>query len=61
MRVFRRSIMATTPALLLSCARGAQEASITFYTAGVGSAFLPYGEALAQFLATRNVTLDVRR
>ncbi len=59
--MFRRSFVMATPALLVSRAVGAQAASIPFYTAGVGSAFLPYGEALARFLTTRDVTLDVRR
>ena len=59
--MLRRSIIATTPTLLLSRTPHAQAISIPFYTASVGSAFLPYGEALARFLATRDVTMDVRR
>ena len=34
---------------------------IPFHTAGPGSAFLPYGEALARFLATKGVAVEVRR
>jgi len=54
----RRSLLAT-PALLALPAR-AQAPARPFYTAGPGSAFLPYGQALAAFLGTRGVALEVR-
>jgi TRAP transporter TAXI family solute receptor len=51
-------------ALSAAAPAGAQPAAaapIPFHTAGPGSAFLPYGEALARFLATRGVAVEVRR
>lgn len=57
----RRSILLATPALIMSRASTAQATPVPLYTAGVGSAFLPYGEALARFLATKGFMLEVRR
>ena len=57
----RRSILLATPALIISRNSTAQPMPMPFYTAGAGSAFLPYGEALARYLATRGVMLEVRR
>jgi hypothetical protein len=48
------SLAATHPAW-------AQEAPLTLFTAGPGSAFLPYGEGLAAFLARQGITLAVAR
>lgn len=56
----RRRLLAASPALLLATAPRAQTPR-PLYTAGPGSAFLPYGEALARFAATRGVALDVRQ
>ncbi len=56
----RRMLVLAAPALLLGRAAPAQAAPIPFYTAGPGSAFLPYGEALARFLAPRGIALEVR-
>jgi uncharacterized protein len=42
-------------------AQPAAAAPVPFYTAGPGSAFLPYGEALARFLATKGIAVEVRR
>lgn len=36
-------------------------APVPFHTAGPGSAFLPYGEALARFLTTKGIAVEVRR
>jgi TRAP transporter TAXI family solute receptor len=50
------------PALAASSvARTQPAAPVPFYAAGPGSAFLPYGEALARFLATQGIAVDVRR
>jgi TRAP transporter TAXI family solute receptor len=57
----RRTLMLATPAILSATGARAQAAPLPFYTAGPGSAFLPYGEAVARFLATRGVALEVRR
>jgi hypothetical protein len=57
----RRTIALVPPALLLARVAPAQSAPIPFYTAGPGSAFLPYGEAIARFVATRGIVLEVRR
>ncbi|MGK7868266.1 TAXI family TRAP transporter solute-binding subunit [Falsiroseomonas sp. E2-1-a20] len=57
----RRSLMLATPALLAVPRARAQAAALPFYTAGPGSAFLPYGEAVARFAATKGVMLEVRR
>lgn len=56
----RRTLLAAVSGLILAPGLRAQSAR-PLYTAGPGSAFLPYGEALARFAATRGVTLDVRR
>ena len=42
-------------------AQPAASAPVPFHTAGPGSAFLPYGEALARFLATKGIAVEVRR
>jgi TRAP transporter TAXI family solute receptor len=40
----------------------AQTASpVTFMTAGDGSAFLPYGQGIAAYLASKGINLDVRK
>jgi hypothetical protein len=57
----RRTLALAAPALLIARRASAQNAPIPFYTAGLGSAFLPYGEAIARFVATRGIVLDVRR
>jgi TRAP transporter TAXI family solute receptor len=51
------SLPMTLPALATARAQAARP----FYTAGPGSAFLPYGEAVARFVAARGVALEVRR
>ncbi|MCU0986181.1 MAG: TAXI family TRAP transporter solute-binding subunit [Acetobacteraceae bacterium] len=56
----RRLILAASSAAFLASAARAQGAR-PFYTAGPGSAFLPYGEALARFAATRGIALEVRQ
>lgn len=56
-----RSLLAT-PILLTATAGHAQApAPLRFYTAGAGSAFLPYGEGLAAFLAKEGITVTVER
>lgn len=56
----RRTLILASPALVAAPGLHAQSPR-PFYTAGPGSAFLPYGEALARFLATRDQPLDVRQ
>jgi TRAP transporter TAXI family solute receptor len=58
--MLRRSLLLTPPALLAASQARAQ-AGRPFYTAGPGSAFLPYGEALARFAASRGIALEVRQ
>jgi uncharacterized protein len=58
--MLRRHLLLTTPALAGVAPALAQAAPLPFYTAGPGSAFLPYGEALARFTATQGLPLDVR-
>lgn len=52
-------------ALLLPTLMGlpamAQTMPLKFYTAGPGSAFLPYGEGVAAYLSRQGITLDVRQ
>lgn len=36
-------------------------ASVTLMTAGNGSAFLPYGEGIAAYLASKGITIDVKK
>jgi hypothetical protein len=57
----RRAFALAAPASLIAASIRAQAAPIPFYTAGQGSAFLPYGEAVARFVATRGIALEVRR
>jgi TRAP transporter TAXI family solute receptor len=56
----RRHLLAASPAVLLPVV-GRAQAGRPFYTAGPGSAFLPYGEALARFGAARGLALEVRQ
>jgi TRAP transporter TAXI family solute receptor len=39
----------------------AQDAQVTFKTAGDGSAFLPYGQGVAAYLATKGLHIDVKQ
>jgi TRAP transporter TAXI family solute receptor len=55
----RRHLIAA-PVLALPLAARAQ-APLRLYTAGAGSAFLPYGEGLAAHLARRGVAVSVER
>ncbi len=62
----RRPMILAAPAVLAAAsmsggAARAQGAAVPFYTAGPGSAFLPYGEAVVRFLGTRGVAVEVRR
>jgi uncharacterized protein len=36
-------------------------APVTFMTAGEGSAFLPYGQGIAAYLASKGITVDVKK
>ena len=36
-------------------------APVTFMTAGEGSAFLPYGQGIAAYLATKGITIEVKK
>jgi TRAP transporter TAXI family solute receptor len=38
-----------------------QTAPVIFMTAGDGSAFLPYGQGIAAYLASKGITIDVRK
>jgi len=42
-------------------ARAQQTAPVTLMTAGDGSAFLPYGQGVAAYLASRGIRIDVRK
>ena len=57
----RTLVFSALAAPALASAQPAAPAPVPFYTAGPGSAFLPYGEALARFLATRGIAVEVRR
>lgn len=48
----RRGLCATLAAVMAAPHARAQGAPLQFYSAGQGSAFLPYAEALARYLAT---------
>jgi hypothetical protein len=54
----RRRALLATPLLALPAA--GQE-PLRLYTAGAGSAFLPYGEGLAAFLARHGIAVSVQR
>ncbi|WP_426956510.1 TAXI family TRAP transporter solute-binding subunit [Muricoccus radiodurans] len=59
----RRPLIMAAPAVAswaASLPANAQGAPLPFYTAGAGSAFLPYGQALATFLAAKGVRVEVR-
>ena len=36
-------------------------AAVTFMTAGEGSAFLPYGQGIAAYLATKGIAVDIKK
>jgi TRAP transporter TAXI family solute receptor len=56
------SILATVPAAsLLAAVPAAGQAPLRFYTAGAGSAFLPYGEGLAAFVGRQGIAIAVER
>jgi hypothetical protein len=55
----RRHLLLATALAMAS--RPAAATPMPLYTAGPGSAFLPYGEALAAFLARQGVAVEVRR
>lgn len=57
----RRRTLMSLPMTLPALAAAQAQSGRPFYTAGPGSAFLPYGEAVARFAATRGLVLDVRR
>jgi TRAP transporter TAXI family solute receptor len=42
-------------------ARAQQAAAVTLMTAGDGSAFLPYGQGVAAYLASKGIHIDVRK
>jgi len=54
----RRSLLATP---VLAALPAAAQAPLKLYTAGAGSAFLPYGEGLAAFLARQGIAVGVER
>jgi TRAP transporter TAXI family solute receptor len=54
----RRALLATP---LTAALPAAAQPPLRFYTAGAGSAFLPYGEGMAAFLARQGVTVQVER
>ncbi|GAA0581539.1 TAXI family TRAP transporter solute-binding subunit [Craurococcus roseus] len=53
--------VAPVPAARAQTPAAPAAAPLPFHTAGPGSAFLPYGEALARFLATKGIAVEVRR
>lgn len=55
----RRALLAAP--LLAASLPAAAQAPLTLYTAGAGSAFLPYGEGLAAFLARQGIAVSVAR
>lgn len=57
----RRRLLATPVLLMGTDALAQGGVPLRFYTAGAGSAFLPYGEGLAAFLARQGVSVAVER
>lgn len=58
----RRSILYVPLTIALPAQAQTQtQAGLRLYTAGAGSAFLPYGEGLAAFLARQGIVLQVER
>jgi hypothetical protein len=53
--IFGLAALGATPALSQTPAR------VTLMTAGDGSAFLPYGQGIAKFLASRGINIEVRK
>jgi TRAP transporter TAXI family solute receptor len=49
------------PAVLVQPVRAQTAAPVTFMTAGDGSAFLPYGQGIAAYLATKGITIAVKK
>ena len=48
-------------AALLAAPSAAQNAPVVFMTAGDGSAFLPYGQGVAAYLARKDIRLEIRK
>jgi TRAP transporter TAXI family solute receptor len=49
------------PAVLVQPVRAQTAAPVTFMTAGDGSAFLPYGQGIAAYLATKGIIIAVKK
>src|SRR5580658_2655178 len=47
--------------LVAAPAMAQQTVPVTFMTAGDGSAFLPYGQGIAAYLASRGITVEVKK
>jgi uncharacterized protein len=61
MRIDRRQTLALLATTLLPLRQAAaQGATLSFATAGAGSAFLPYGQGIAKAIAGSGIVLDVR-
>ena len=48
-------------AALIATPATAQNASVVFMTAGDGSAFLPYGQGVAAYLAKKDIRVEIRK
>lgn len=57
----RRHLLLAAPALLALRPARAQAGPLPLYTAGPGSGFLPYGEALARFTTAQGLPVEVRQ
>src|ERR1700679_3484259 len=57
-----RSVVLLSLAVLGPAPVLAQTATpVTFMTAGEGSAFLPYGQGIAAYLATKGIAIDIKK
>jgi uncharacterized protein len=60
-RHLARSLVALASILSGAVPALAQIAPVTFMTAGDGSAFLPYGQGVAAYLATKGIAIDIKK
>ncbi len=56
-----RGLVLGSAAFVLVPATAQDAASVTFMTAGDGSAFLPYGQGVAKYLATRAIHVEIKK
>jgi uncharacterized protein len=60
-RQLARGLLLFALAALGTAPAPAQQAPVTFMTAGEGSAFLPYGQGIAAYLASKGIDIEIKK